>query len=205
MPLKPINFPETRQFNLEIQLLLKPHNPHARSLLAFIYRTIRQFRLEQHVTEIDIFIEAYLRGVRYTQQQGRTIHQPKAWIRKTAYNIIRECKREHQRYCSVAFDEMLEHSLAGHPPEAVDDGWKDRFADNIQAVLSAFQSLSAADQQLIQWRVVEGRSWETIRELLIGQGEPQLSGAALRKRGQRALERLRHAYHQRSQTLPHDG
>ncbi|HZG40085.1 MAG TPA: hypothetical protein VEZ50_15515, partial [Nodosilinea sp.] len=98
---------ETQQFNRDVQFLLKPNNPHARSLLAFIKRTIYQFELQVYITEIDIFVEAYLRGVRYTQQNQEHIRQPKAWMRRTAYNIIRECKRDRLRYSAAAFDELM--------------------------------------------------------------------------------------------------
>ncbi|MBD1917625.1 MULTISPECIES: sigma-70 family RNA polymerase sigma factor [Cyanophyceae] len=183
---------ETQQFNHDVQLLLKPNNPHARSLLAFIKRTIQQFGLQAHITEIDIFVEAYLRGVRYTQQNQEHIRQPKAWMRRTAYNIIRECKRDRQRYLAVAFDELMEQEAAGGGPTAVDD---ETIANAIASVLQALAALSPGDRNLIQWKVVEGLTWPQVQAKLVAAGEEWASLATLRKRGQRALERLRHAYH----------
>lgn len=184
---------ETQQFNRDVQLLLKPNNPHARSLLAFIKRTIQQFGLQAHITEIDIFVEAYLRGVRYTQQNQEHIRQPKAWMRRTAYNIIRECKRDRQRYLAVAFDELMEQeSSAASDPATVDD---EMIANAIASVLQALTALSPGDRNLIQWKVVEGLTWPQVQTKLVAAGEEWASLATLRKRGQRSLERLRHAYH----------
>ncbi len=184
---------ETQQFNRDVQFLLKPNNPHARSLLAFIKRTIRQFELQGYVTEIDIFVEAYLRGVRYTQQRQEQIHQPKAWMRRTAYNIIRECKRDRLHYSALAFDELMEQGVADTTsPPAVNDVV---ITDAINSVLRAFEALSVGDRNLIQWKVIDGLSWQAVQSQLVAEGEDRSSQAALRKRGQRALERLRRAYH----------
>ncbi|MEA5450228.1 sigma-70 family RNA polymerase sigma factor [Leptolyngbya sp. CCNP1308] len=185
--------PETQHFNRDVQLLLKPNNPHARSLLAFIKRTIHQFGLQAHITEVDIFVEAYLRGVRYTQHNQEHIRQPKAWMRRTAYNIIRECKRDCQRYTAAAFDELMEQ--AAHAEDcrvAVDEV---AIAQAIASVLQALEALSPGDRHLIQWKVVEGLTWPEVQARLVMAGEERVSLATLRKRGQRALERLRHAYH----------
>lgn len=184
---------ETQQFNRDVQFLLKPNNPHARSLLAFIKRTIRQFELQGYVTEIDIFVEAYLRGVRYTQQRQEHIHQPKAWMRHTAYNIIRECKRDRLHYSTLAFDELMGQGAADTTSSpTVDDA---AITNAIDSVLQAFEALSVGDRNLIQWKVIEGLSWQQVQTRLVGEGEDRCSQATLRKRGQRALERLRRAYH----------
>ncbi|MGF1516581.1 MAG: RNA polymerase sigma factor [Nodosilinea sp.] len=185
---------ETQQFNRDVQFLLKPNNPHARSLLAFIKRTIRQFELQGYITEIDIFVEAYLRGVRYTQQRQEQIHQPKAWMRRTAYNIIRECKRDRLQYSALAFDELMEQGQGADAIalSAVNDA---AITDAINSVLQAFEALSVGDRNLIQWKVIDGLSWQEVQTRLVAEGEDRSSQATLRKRGQRALERLRRAYH----------
>lgn len=186
---------ETQQFNRDVQFLLKPNNPHARSLLAFIKRTIHQFGLQVYITEIDIFVEAYLRGVRYTQQNQEHIRQPKAWMRRTAYNIIRECKRDRLRYSAAAFDELMDQGPAeaeGPVPGAVDE---ETIGNAVNAVLQALEALSPGDRDLIQWKVVEGLTWPQVQTRLVAAGGDRVSQATLRKRGQRALERLRRAYH----------
>lgn len=186
---------ETQQFNRDVQFLLKPNNPHARSLLAFIQRTIRQFGLQAYITEIDIFVEAYLRGVKYTQQHREEIRQPKAWMRRTAYNIIRECKRDRLHYSALAFDELMDQGQPSEDaptPVAVDD---DAITHAIDSVLQSLEALSPSDRNLIQWKVVEGLTWQQVQDRLFAEGNDRVSQTTLRKRGQRALERLRRAYH----------
>lgn len=188
--------PETQEFNRDIQLLLKPNNPHARSLLAFIHRTIGQFGLRDYVTEIDVFVEAYLRGVRYTDKHRTQIRQPKAWMRSTAYNIIRECKRDRQQYSTAAFDELMEQGQLGgpHQPQA-EPLESDMINRAIQHVVQAFESLDSEDQDLIHWKIVDGLTWNEIHQRLVAQGGDAASVTTLRKRGQRALEQLRRSYH----------
>jgi DNA-directed RNA polymerase specialized sigma24 family protein len=184
--------PETQQFDRDVQSLLRAHDPQARSLLACIYRTIRQFGLQTYMTEIDIFVEAYLRGVRYIRLQHRPIDQPKAWMRRTAYNIIRECKRDRLRYSNAALDDLMEQGVIPLPADPDLD--ETPINHSQQLVMLAFQSLSRTDQDLITWKIVDDLSWEQIRARLAAQGVA-VSMVALRKRGQRALERLRQTYH----------
>ena len=87
---------ELRQFNTEICCLLQEQSPHGRSLFLFIERSLRGFHLEGTHTGIEVFNEAYIRGVTFTLK-GNTIRNPKAWIRKTAFNVIRELSREAQQ------------------------------------------------------------------------------------------------------------
>ncbi|MBD1916680.1 MULTISPECIES: tetratricopeptide repeat protein [Cyanophyceae] len=186
-----------QDFNRDVQLLLKPNNPHARSLLAFIKRTIHQFGLQAYVTEIDIFVEAYLRGIRYTQQSPEGIRQPKAWMRRTAYNIIREFKRDRLRYSKASFNETMsdDHPISEAPEIPATD---DTLSTAINSVLQALDTLSPSDRDLIQWKVVEGLTWNEVQARLVDKGEDRVSQATLRKRGKRALERLRRAYRKAS-------
>jgi DNA-directed RNA polymerase specialized sigma24 family protein len=190
--------PETRQFNYDAQLLLKPDTPYARSLQSYIYQKLRQFSLEGYFTELDVFAEAYLRGIQYTHR-GKPIFHSHAWLRRTAYNIIREWKRDRSRYCNAAFDELLAQGAVGYcedlPSGAMlqDSLW---IGTEIQRVMLAFQSLDESDRMLLYWNIVEALPWQTIHDQLVAAGNPSTPLATLRKRGQRALERLRREYHQ---------
>jgi DNA-directed RNA polymerase specialized sigma24 family protein len=149
------------------------------------------------LTEVEIFIEAYLRGVEYTSSTGEIIHLPKAWMRRTAFNIIREYSRNQRRYRQVAFDETIENRIASPPDHRealLEVGSPD---EEIQAVLDSMAALDPEDCRLIYLRTIEGLSWQQVREELRKLGHPPISRAALRKRGQRALERLRAEYHRR--------
>lgn len=194
--------PELRQFNVEIQSLLTPQNPRARSLHSFIKRTLNQFHLDGFYTEFDIFNQAYLRGVSLTRS-GTAINNPKAWMRTTAYNVIRECHRRRQRYRTSAYDELAEADRARREIEVRQVSETD-IALDIQAVVSSLKELSPAECQLIRFRVVEGLSWKDVSQRLVELGEEQQSEASLRKRGQRTLSRLRQLYHRKRPSVSSD-
>jgi DNA-directed RNA polymerase specialized sigma24 family protein len=190
--------PEVHQFNCDAQLLLQPDTPYARSLQAFIYQKLRQYSLEGYFTELDVFAEAYLRGIRYTHQ-GKPIFRSHAWLKRTAYNIIREWKRDRSRYCDAALDDLLDQGAVSHhddfPTEAMprDEIW---IGTEMQRVMHAFSALDEGDRILIYWNIVEALPWQTIHDHLVADGNPSTPLPTLRKRGQRALERLRREYHQ---------
>ncbi len=200
MPTQTPPSPELRRFNTEIQFLLKPKNPRARSLHSFIRRTLRQFNLNDIYTEIDIFNEAYLRGVSLTKT-GTAINSPNAWMRKTAFNVIRELSRRCRREQSVVYNQLakidqVESEVASGLKE--DSLVSDQVIEtDIQAVLLSLQELDLKDSRIIQLRTIQELSWKEVSQHLVELGEEVQSEAALRKRGQRAMERLRQLYHQK--------
>ncbi len=193
--------PELHQFNVEIESLLKQQNPRARSLIYFIKRELWQFNLDSIYTEVDILNEAYIRGVSLILKSGTAINNPLAWLRTTTWNIVRELSRSHQRYQRVAYDELLESQklrleLASMPSE--DSLISDEVVElNIQAILSSFHELTSREQIIIQLKAMQGLSWKEVSQHLVKLGEEEQTEAALRKRGQRAMERLRQLYHQK--------
>jgi DNA-directed RNA polymerase specialized sigma24 family protein len=188
--------PETRQFNDDVQSLLKVSNPHSKTLLAFIRRRLYQFGLQAYFTEVDIFVEAYLRGVRYTYQNQVPIQYPHAWMKRTAYNVIREWKRDRQRYAAADLDALIEQGKLTDDepftsPTAFDGSSRGLDWDR---VIQSFGQLSVCDRNLIYWRYIEGLSWQDIQARLATQGHGDVSQSTLRKRGQRAMDKLRELY-----------
>ncbi|MBD2465734.1 sigma-70 family RNA polymerase sigma factor [Oscillatoria sp. FACHB-1407] len=175
--------PELRQFNAEIYCLLKANNPRTRSFLSFIKRTLRQFHLEDIHTEFDIFNESYLRGVDFILK-GSSIKSPKAWMRKTAYNVIRERSRDNHR-CQPVESEYMEALLVSEEIIELD----------LEVVRQAYLELESSDRQILELRIVENLSWRDIGERFVEMGESPQNEPALRKRGQRAMQRLREIYH----------
>ncbi|HEY9906548.1 MAG TPA: hypothetical protein V6D18_02925 [Thermosynechococcaceae cyanobacterium] len=185
--------PELEQFKTEIEFLLKPRNPRSHSLTYGIRRLLRQFNLQTAHTENEVIHEACLRGIKLTAS-GEAILCPEAWIRKTALNIVREWSRQARRQTSIA--DKLKKDKSTNQESLVG---VEVIEANFRAVQVALQELSEVDLAILQFSI-EGYSWKRIRERLILMGEPEQTEAALRKRKQRILERLRKLYHQ--QTLP---
>lgn len=174
-----------QQFNAEIQILLKASNAESRSMLGYIDRLLKQFNLDGRFSVIDIFVIAYLRGVeQLLNPEGKPIRKPKAWMKGTILNIIRERQRSLRREFPLLWEIMAT------PSEQLvfDSAMEDSFA----AVAQAFSRLSEQDRKIIELHKLRGMLWKDVLKEL---GEPYLTLAALRKRGQRALENLRMEYH----------
>jgi RNA polymerase sigma factor (sigma-70 family) len=178
--------PAVQQFNEAIYVLLKANTAHSRSLLAYIRRTLWQYNLDKRFSATDIFIEAYVRGVQYLlSSTEKTIKKPSAWMRITVLNVIREKSREGKK--SVPLTWEIESRTFDPEPE-VDAGNEGSFL----AVIQAFNNLNHDERKIIQLRYFENMKWDEVREKI---GDANLTTATVRKRGQRALGRLREEFH----------
>jgi RNA polymerase sigma factor (sigma-70 family) len=177
--------PAVQQFNEAIYILLKANTAKSRSLLAFIRRTLWSYSLDKQLTVVDVFIEAYTRGVQYLgQAEGEIIETPSAWMRVTALNVIRDKSRERQKFVPLTWEIDAQ---SNHPEDNIPS-----FEECFIAVIQAFNCLNHEERNIIQLKHLEGRSW---KDVIAKIGESGLTEAAARKRGQRALDKLRKEYH----------
>lgn len=188
-----------RRFDQEIQALSDPENPDAHTILPFIRRSLKQFHLDDRFDVYDILNETYLRAVKL-MTTGTEIRSPLAWVRKTAFNVIREISREQKRYLLIDPDQVESELVV----EAI---WEylipeDSLDANCETVMSALQALGLRDRELLNLRFVEGLTWREIGERLAVNGEPLQNDAALRQQGHRALKRLRDRYHSYTVRFP---
>ena len=185
--MEPIGTPESlQQFNVELTSLLDASNPQSQLLLAFIRRSLWQHNLQDRYSVIDIFVEAYLRAVNQLYSSpDKVIQNPKAWIRGTALNVIREYARNQSRESQISMEitELSTQSL-------VDDSVVE---ENLDAIVRGFHRLSHYERKLLELKHLQGMTWKEVRDKL---GGSDISLPALRKRGQRVLEKLRFEYHQ---------
>lgn len=174
-----------KQLLEEAQELLCYNTSSGRLLYAFVRRNLRAFHLQDYFSEAAILNEALLRAVS-SVRKGKTIRDLSAWLRSTAYNIIREKHRFGKKF--VPLDHQLDfvEQVELHPEE-------------VEAELTymqvAFGMLDAKDQQLLTLKIVEGRSWEEIHAILVAEGQRDCRIATLRKQKERALVRLRKKFH----------
>lgn len=157
-----------------------------RWLLLSIQRSLQQFHLDSQLEAGDVLIEAYLR----TQTQieaGTPIRNIPAWLNRVSYNIIREKSREKGRDNRLI--DRLKPSTAKHMGHTYGD------VEDFEALFSALNQLEGSDLELLILRIVKGLSWREIANLSIQRGEdgknPHVLQQKLRKRGERALKRLR--------------
>jgi DNA-directed RNA polymerase specialized sigma24 family protein len=173
------------QFMTDFVELLNPNSSTGRLMFAFVRRNLQAFRLDQSYKEAHILNEAFVRGLKRIHS-GEIIRNPQAWLRKTAYFIIRELKREQQKV--VPFEDyMLDERQVDVSSEDLED--------DLATMQLALQMLKPSDQKLLNLKIVQGLSWSRIRDILIQEGDGNYDESTLRKRKERALICLRKKYH----------
>lgn len=180
--------------DLALSEILGNGNSYAYSTLATVRRHLYQFRLIHQYEPYEILFEAYLRG-KSRQRTGDVIHNPHAWLKRTAFNIVREKSRQAQRQSTQSYEDV-EYRISAEPEyvlEAID------LRHEIDLMYKALRSLSREDDhtaQLLVWRTIERLSWEQITDRLAALGETDIPNqATLRKRVSRAKKRMRHIMH----------
>jgi DNA-directed RNA polymerase specialized sigma24 family protein len=164
-------------------------NADGRKIFFFIKRSLHQFKLDRQLQESDILLETYLR-VRKKIESGESIQNMSAYFNRVAFNIIREQSKLQKRSEDLHF-------------RLISNGYYDSDTDDldsydISVLFKALKELKPEDCKLIQLRIVNGLSWNEISKYLSSDEDKEhskkLSTSALRKRGERALKRLREAY-----------
>lgn len=177
---------ERQNFDAQFRMLLDRENSDAQSVLACVRLRLRQFHLDgDDVTSI--LHEAYLRGVQ-TIERGRSITKFSTWIRTTAGYIIRENSRKPRLYelpLSVFLESVIE------APTALEEEFD---ANQVQTLRMALQQLDPSERKILHLRYFQNLSWHQVSKQLAREEGEVRSSEALRKRGYRILQRLRHLY-----------
>lgn len=163
-------------------------------LIYSVNRNIQAYRLSG-VDAWDILTEAYLRAGEAIRK-GKLIWNLVSWLKSTSSYIILEHKRRFARPDTTPCPAMdffwnVDERL---PEDCVQASF---YADDVSHVLSTVirYELSALECRLLLWRLGEELSWrEVCRKLEAnGEGPTNENEANLRKKQQRALQKLRRA------------
>lgn len=175
-----------QQFSTAFQELLKPDNPAAVSLGAFLRRTLGVFRLLGFHSELEVLAEVYIRAHRLIHSECAEIRNPAAWVRKTAHNVIREWSRGARRYDSLD-QEVI---------DCTDENLKQQLTleADVKILNRAWQSLTDEEQRLLSFKIVQNFSWNKIATIYAAEGK-YISEPTLRQQKARALKHLRRLYH----------
>jgi RNA polymerase sigma factor (sigma-70 family) len=188
----PINSSERQRFDSEIRSVLYSESTDRYSLFAFMRRSLVQFHLQGMYEVSDVFNQAYLRGISFIES-GNKIDRPTAWLRTTAYNIIRELSRDRvnkQKFSSYS-DEVQVATLEEHENCLTED----ELDFHLKLIWEAFDQLSDQEREVLRLRMFENMSWQEIGEHLARLKGNTKSQEALRLQGWRAIKRLREKYH----------
>lgn len=191
-----------RLHEVVVELLSSKGDSTSQRLLFFIKRTLRQFNIDHQFHEKEIVIEAYER-TRKRVETGEVIENLPGWLKAVSYNIIREYNRKvnQSRTLPVQLSHNTSYSLPETSSEFID-------SQRIEALLAALSQIKSEDEDLLILRLVKGFSWQQISEYLeekdkeTGKRHPAQN---LRKRGERALARLKQKYFSIDQAYPSRG
>lgn len=169
----------------EARELLGSNSSSGRLLYAFVRRNLYRFHLNGDFCEAAILNEALIRAVTATRR-GIVIQELSAWLRRAAYNIIREKSRDRKRLVSLDSEPERVEQVVCQAEEIEDD---------LSFIQAAFGLLEPRDQRILMLKIVQGLSWQEIHNILSIEGQPDCSIPALRKQKERALIRLRKKFH----------
>ena len=155
--------------------------------LRFIQRKIKQYHLNCDI--YSVVNEAYLRGIK-TLAKGEDIKEPLPWISQTAHNIIREWSRQQTKLISDSL--FLENHI---DPTSIEAETSTAIDPEVKQLLNkALATLNPNDQTVLKLRWVDGLSWKEVANTLSHEEDKEIKADTARKRGGRALDKLRKTY-----------
>lgn len=186
--------PSQDPLDIALSEILGQGNSYAYSAISTIRRHLYSFRLKHLYEPDEILFEAYLRG-KEAQRKGEIIRNPHAWLKSTAFNVIREnSRRARQQQNHVVFEEV-ESRVSSAAGDMLDTLALDHQVSLLYKALREFAKEDAHTERLLRWRTIEQLSWDEISTRLIALGEELPNNAAMRQRVSRAKKRIRHILH----------
>lgn len=176
-----------KEFLTAFREILDPKSSTGLSVSVFLSARLRQFpRLNGLYSHADILSEVLLRAHKLVHTEGVTILEPVAWVKITGFYVICQWSRKEQKSKPLT-EEDLERLDYSHVSQEV-------LKDDFITVNKALAKLDPDEQRLLQLRLIECLSWRDIWEYFRDEGY-NYTEAALRKRKERILRKLRYTYH----------
>jgi len=191
---KSINLPEPDTLDIALAEILGAGNSYAYSAIATVRRHLHAFHLTHLFEPNEILFEAYLRG-KAVQRRGERIRNPHAWIKSTAFNIIREKSRKARQRIMVPYEDG-DYRAANEQPSALEKIDLSHEIKLLYKALREFEKENAATAQLLIWRTIDQMSWDEIEAKLRAMTDGDIPNqATLRQRVARGKKRVRHILH----------
>lgn len=174
-----INSSDRQRYRLDriVAEVLNGETDELHQILPFIAWKLHQFHLEHQYDPRDIFLDAYNRAVKAIEK-GEEIRSVPAWLKSTAFNII----REYSRKAGKLRTEPLQDQKLPNAPDYCDTD--ELLEIRLAWLLTALAKLKTADQEILHLRM-QGLSYEEIAQQRGG------TVAALRQKVSRLLKQLR--------------
>lgn len=169
--------------------ILSRKDPQSESFFASIRGYIYQFNLYGYYTEEWVINEVYIRARKF-DKNGGIIENYYAWCSRTAFNVVRELSRKHQKYTPIDNYDRFPSSQPELSPIEIDN--------KIELIWRSFNQLSELEQRIISFTEFDSLSVRETCSILALEGTV-MKEPALRKAKSRALKKLREIYHSLNQ------
>ena len=164
----------------------KPFNP-----LLWIDNRAAQMGLRNQVDSEEIFREAYLRSRKFIKD-GNKIENYIGWLRNSCLLILKEERtkiiRARKNTEKIVREEMNSGDL-----NSLDECISPEFVnkENVLILQKARGFINKRDNELLNMRIVEGLEWKKIKQRI----DEDIPLTTLRKRGERAVSKLRKVFY----------
>lgn len=189
--------PENQEFRNFVEHIVKDYwspglGEHSlrESIFCFINNTLHKFHLNHTYDIYDIFHEVYTRGDK-TTKRGEKIENPKAWIKKTSYNVVRELSRKNKVKSNneISYDVVLEASLS--LADSCSTASENSYEEVEEFLRSIIPDADALDITILILSIIDNVEMNEIRNHLRESENLDITCDALRKRKQRFLQSLK--------------
>lgn len=136
----------------------------------------------------DVLSDAYVRA----SQCSTPITNPEGWLRKVCLNIVRERKRDQQRFISEDLDEQNLSMLHLDQPECEEviiNGHPISFYE--EALRKVWEELPSDQRIILGMRILQDKSWKEVAKAVAKNASESVNETTIRQRGHRALISLK--------------
>jgi len=184
-----------KEFSDEANTLLLPNHPAGTAFLKCIYYSSDTLNIS-NVDYENILAEAVYLGLKYIQTHRRPILVPKAWLRVTCLNLLRNQMRETIKQRKLS-DGLKESSYETESPLVIAERfeWIDSFHE-------AINQLPPNQQELVQLRIFGDKTYEQIHHWLELRDGQAPSIPTIRKSYSRAMNQLKQIFPKIYQASP---
>lgn len=160
----------------------RPHN-----LLLLIDRWLKQFHLSSRIDCSEILTETYFQARSEIRDKGVHIEKLPAWFKTVSFRKIRDLSKKAKNRDRVT--QRLIRNDEHFTENVIHLNEFDH--TSIEALLEASAKLKDEELKILKLRIVQGLSWKDVQQRWATDTGKDLSEAALRKKGERALKHLR--------------
>ena len=157
----------------------------SRWLKIHIMNRIHALKLNSFLSEEDVVQHVGMCLIERLQS-GVQVHYPVAWAKLVSERYINALYKKHKMSKTIESDKV--EFLANLHYQ------KNHFYDDYGEITKYIQQLKFANREIIVMRFFQGLSWYKVAEILSHREGKRICAATARKRGERAINKLRQIY-----------